>query len=55
MARLLLLNGPNLNVLGSREPALYGTETLEDIEQRVAAIAREGLHEIKRFKINAEH
>ena len=55
MARLLLLNGPNLNLLGTREPALYGTETLKDIEQRAAATARESGHEILTFQSNAEH
>ncbi|MBV8143417.1 MAG: type II 3-dehydroquinate dehydratase [Gammaproteobacteria bacterium] len=55
MARLLLLNGPNLNLLGSREPTLYGTETLEAIEQRVTALARESGHELLAFQSNAEH
>ena len=36
---LLLLNGPNLNLLGQREPGLYGAETLEAIEQRLSAEA----------------
>ena len=55
MARLLLLNGPNLNLLGTREPAVYGTDTLESIEKRAAALAREGGHELIAFQSNAEH
>jgi 3-dehydroquinate dehydratase-2 len=55
MARLLLLNGPNLNLLGTREPALYGAATLASIEQRVAALARELGHELSAFQSNAEH
>ena len=55
MARLLLLNGPNLNLLGTREPALYGATTLEAIEQRAATVAREAGHELTAFQSNAEH
>jgi len=55
MARLLLLNGPNLNLLGTREPGLYGTDTLESIEKRAAAVARECGHELTAFQSNAEH
>ena len=52
---MLLLNGPNLNLLGTREPALYGTETLEAIEQRTAAIAQETGHSLTAYQSNAEH
>jgi 3-dehydroquinate dehydratase-2 len=55
MARLLLLNGPNLNLLGTREPAIYGATTLEVIEQRAVTIAREAGHELAAFQSNAEH
>src|ERR1700751_2905334 len=55
MARLLLLNGPNLNLLGTREPSVYGTEPLEAIEHRAAAVAREAGHELVAFQSNAEH
>ena len=55
MARVLLLNGPNLNLLGTREPAVYGTDTLESIEPRAAAVARETGHELIAFQSNAEH
>jgi 3-dehydroquinate dehydratase-2 len=39
--RLLILNGPNLNMLGTREPALYGTDTLADVERIAAQRAKE--------------
>lgn len=55
MARVLLLNGPNLNLLGTREPAVYGTDTLESIEKRAVAVAREAGHELVAFQSNAEH
>ncbi len=53
--KLLLLNGPNLNLLGSREPGLYGVETLAAIEQRAAEVARAAGHELLAFQSNAEH
>jgi len=56
MAKLLLLNGPNLNLLGTREPKLYGSETLTDIEQRCVALAHNlGSHQLHCFQSNAEH
>ena len=56
MANLLLLNGPNLNLLGAREPAVYGSTTLADIERRCVELARElGPHELACFQSNAEH
>jgi 3-dehydroquinate dehydratase II len=55
MARLLLLNGPNLNLLGSREPGLYGADTLASIEQRSVAVAAQAGHELLAFQSNAEH
>ncbi len=56
MAKLLLLNGPNLNLLGTREPGVYGSTTLTGIEQRCVALARElGPHELSCFQSNAEH
>jgi 3-dehydroquinate dehydratase-2 len=54
MARLLLLNGPNLNLLGSREPGVYGADTLESIEKRAAELAREAGHELVAFQSNSE-
>ena len=39
--RIAVLNGPNLNLLGTREPALYGRETLADVETRLRDVARE--------------
>ncbi len=55
MARVLLLNGPNLNLLGSREPGVYGADTLESIGQRATELAREAGHEVVTFQSNAEH
>src|SRR2546430_3961234 len=55
MARVLLLNGPNLNLVGTREPAVYGTDTLESIEKRSAAVARELGHELTASQSTADH
>ena len=54
MARLLLLNGPNLNLLGQREPHLYGATTLANIEQRVSAAAIAAGHQLEAFQTNSE-
>jgi 3-dehydroquinate dehydratase-2 len=54
MARVLLLNGPNLNLLGSREPGVYGADTLESIEKRAAELTREAGHELLAFQSNSE-
>jgi 3-dehydroquinate dehydratase-2 len=55
MARFLLLNGPNLNLLGQREPGTYGRTTLAQIEARLAELARAGGDELVAFQSNAEH
>ncbi|TVQ47203.1 MAG: type II 3-dehydroquinate dehydratase [Gammaproteobacteria bacterium] len=55
MAHFLLLNGPNLNLLGNREPDHYGRSTLADIEQRLADRAGAGGHRLTSFQSNAEH
>ncbi len=55
MARLLLINGPNLNLLGSREPATYGRRSLAEVETAVVAQARTAGHELMCFQSNAEH
>ena len=55
MARLLLINGPNLNLLGQREPELYGHTTLEEIEGRLVQLAEERNHELLCFQNDAEH
>ena len=56
MANLLILNGPNLNLLGVREPAVYGSARLTDIRQRCERLAQElGQHALFFFQSNAEH
>ena len=55
MARILVLNGPNLNLLGSREPEVYGTTTLEDIHQRLVQRASAAGHQLDWLQSNAEH
>ena len=55
MANLLLLNGPNLNLLGTREPEIYGHATLADIESELSALADRDGHRLDCFQSNAEH
>jgi 3-dehydroquinate dehydratase-2 len=55
MASLLLINGPNLNLLGSREPGVYGETNLADVERRLKSLASEQGHDLACFQSNAEH
>ena len=54
MAKCLLINGPNLNLLGSRQPNIYGYETLADVERELTAIAELAGHQLECFQSNAE-
>ena len=53
MAHILVLNGPNLNLLGSREPGLYGRDSLDAIEARLVTLAAG--HQLECFQSNAEY
>jgi 3-dehydroquinate dehydratase-2 len=55
VAKILVLHGPNLNLLGTREPELYGRVTLADIDAELAANARPSGTELSTFQSNAEH
>jgi 3-dehydroquinate dehydratase-2 len=55
MAKISVLNGPNLNLLGTREPELYGSETLPDIRAALEIMANEKGHSLSFFQSNAEH
>ncbi len=55
MAKILLLNGPNLNLLGQREPGHYGTLSLANIEKKLQQIAVQNNHQLDCFQSNAEH
>jgi 3-dehydroquinate dehydratase-2 len=55
MASLLLLNGPNLNLLGSREPGVYGAVSLDRIEADLEKAAADDGHTLACFQSNAEH
>ncbi len=55
MAAISVLNGPNLNLLGVREPDVYGSETLEDIHQKLLTLADTGQHTLYFHQSNAEH
>jgi 3-dehydroquinate dehydratase-2 len=55
MHKLLLLNGPNLNLLGQREPEVYGYETLSDVIKRAQDTAASLSCSLQDFQSNAEH
>ncbi|MCF7981207.1 MAG: type II 3-dehydroquinate dehydratase [Pseudomonadales bacterium] len=55
MATILVLNGPNLNLLGTREPDVYGNITLDDINQRLTDIAIAAGHHLQVLQSNAEY
>ena len=52
---ILLINGPNLNLLGNRENSIYGNETLEDIEKKLSGVCEENDLSFTSFQSNAEH
>ncbi len=55
MASILVLHGPNLNLLGTREPELYGAETLDDVNQQLTNKAQQSGHHVLCFQSNAEY
>lgn len=55
MVKILILHGPNLNLLGTREPEVYGRATLADIDTGLSAAAATAGHELASFQSNAEH
>jgi len=55
VAKILVLHGPNLNLLGTREPEIYGRETLAEINRQLTGLAQAGGHELICFQSNAEH
>jgi len=55
MKKFLILNGPNLNLLGGREPGHYGSERLDTINKRLENRVQEGAGEMLTFQSNAEH
>ena len=54
MAHLLLLNGPNLNLLGTREPTVYGSQTLDQIVAQLTATTSAAGHRLSAFQSNSE-
>ncbi len=55
MSKILLINGPNLNLLGTREPEKYGNTQLSDIEKKLISYAKQNQHHLDCFQSNAEH
>jgi len=54
MSNILLINGPNLNLLGNREPELYGSKSLSDIEKELTMIADQNGYTLLSFQSNSE-
>ena len=52
---ILLINGPNLNLLGNRENSIYGNDTLEDIEEKLSKVCKKNGISFASFQSNAEH
>ncbi len=52
---ILVLNGPNLNLLGTREPEVYGTDTLKDIEENLKSISKNHNVNIRFYQSNSEN
>jgi 3-dehydroquinate dehydratase II len=55
MATILVLHGPNLNLLGLREPGIYGATTLEDINRQLSQTAQAAGHHLQTLQSNAEY
>ncbi len=55
MATILVLHGPNLNLLGLREPGIYGATTLDDINRTLTQIAQNAAHHLQTLQSNAEY
>jgi len=55
LMNILLINGPNLNMLGTREPEIYGSLSLSDIESQMQVIAKKQSVTLSSFQSNAEH
>lgn len=55
MSTILLLNGPNLNLLGKREPEIYGSDNLDSIAKRLQETAQSNGHNLVSYQSNAEH
>jgi 3-dehydroquinate dehydratase-2 len=55
MATILVLHGPNLNLLGTREPEIYGSTTLADINQQLTTLSKAEGHHLQALQSNAEY